>query len=384
MLIPDGVWLDLPFETYVADPALGSTDLKGILLNAVYWHGANRNPVWMRILAEMQSKTQKLKAAAGQTYGSCLHTIALEPDQFDARYFVLPPMPDDMPETKADIAEALRAIGQTPPSMSRKFIEFEAMARMWGIKLAEDWALELREIAAGRMIIPEAWRASLDIVKRVLDRHSEASKFLQRGRAEVSVFYTDEHGDRYKVRFDYLRVRTLADVKSYENKAGGDAVATFCQAKDKWAYDFQAALYMWVRVNVLPDLVARRRVWKGQPVMNEGVLEAFPPTEADLAFLDEVAAFPNPTWWWIAISTLGVPEVDTISFPAGLMAWASANVQVEQAKATYREYREAFGADDNEMWIKDRGLIQLTDFNFSRRATDRGAVLHESMDAHRD
>lgn len=380
MLIPDGIWLDLPHEVHVADPALGSTDLKAILLNAVAWHGANRNPVWRAILAEMQSKGQRIKALTGQAFGSCVHTIALEPDKFDLRYFVPPERPPGLPDTKEQIAAALMERNITPPRKSALRIEFEAMARMFKVPLADDWDDEVRLMAGERQIIPEAWRRSLELTKRVIDRHSEARKFMSRGRGEVSIFYTDEHGHRYKGRFDYLRVRTVSDIKTYENRQGNDAVETFAMARDKFLYAMQAVNYMDIRTNILPDLVAKRRIWRGTPITtDDGHIEALPPTADDLKFLDEVAAFTTPTWWWIAVSTLCIPEVDTIRFRPELMAYSSARVQVDQAKMVYREMRERFGDDDTEMWISDRGLIDFADHSFSTRALNKGAPVYDRL-----
>lgn len=380
-LIPDGIWLDLPHEVHVADPALGSTDLKAILLNAVFWHGSERNPTWRAILAADQSKVSLARAASGKAFGECLHTIALEPDQFDARYYVPPERPD-LPDTKDEIAAELTSRGLTPPSKNQPKVMFEAMARMYGVTLADEWDDLIRLEANGRRIIPQNWRARVELTRRVMERHSEAMKFLRRGRAEVTVIYTDENGDRYKVRMDYLRVRTIADVKSYENKAGGEAVATFSAASAKFCYDVQAVNYMEVRTDVLPRLVAERKVWRGAPVFtDDGHVEALPPSADDLKFLDEVAEFDKPSWWWVAISTMGIPEVDTIEFSPRLLAWSAAKVQLDQAKQTYRDFRERFGADDTEMWVSDRGLIRLTDANFSARSMNRGAVLHDTISA---
>ena len=101
-------------------------------------------------------------------------------------------------------------------------------------------------------------------------------------------------------------------------------------------------------------------------------IEALPPTADDLKFLDDVAAFTSPTWWWIAVSTLCIPEVDTIEFPTDILAYAAAAVQVEQAKQTYRDMRKRFGDGDDEMWISDRGLLRFTDYSFSQRAMSCG------------
>ena len=381
MLIPDGIWIGLPHANHVADPALGSDDLKALLLNPVHWHGSQRNPVWKRLLAEMNGEANPkavFRRELARRYGECVHVLALEPDAFDERYFTPPPRPD-FPSTKDEIAAALIAEGHTPPAKSKLLIEFEAMARMHGLPLAEDWDVHVATIAAGRQIIPESWREPLALTERVIKLNRHARRFLERGMAEVSMFWTDDDGHRYRVRFDYLRRRTVADVKTYDNKAGGDPVAVFSSARERWCYDLQAVHYMEARINVLPRLVAERKVWRGIPTagVEPGSVYAHPATADDLAFLDDVAAYTDPSWWWVTISTGGIPEVDTIEFPKELAAYGAAKVQLDQAKQNYRDMRERFGPDDSEMWIADRGLLRFTDLNFSRRSLDRGAVLHD-------
>lgn len=380
MLIPDGIWIGLDHDRYVADPALGSGDLKDILASVVQWHGRKRNPTWRALLAESSSK-KALIAAARTEFGTAFHVIALEPEEFEARYCVRPPEPD-LPSTKEDIARELIKRGVQPPKMSAKSIMFEAQARMHGIVTLADWktdnALELGE----RIGISQNWLIALETMRKVMERHSQAMRFLSKGLAEVSVFYTDPDGYRFKIRMDYLRVRTVADLKTYALRKGLGAVESFNRSRNEFAYEVSAAQYMHVRTDIMPDLVAKGRIWRGNPELDtEGDVTALPATPADRKFFDEVAAWTSPRWWWVAASTGGVPEIDTIEFRQDITAFSAAMFQVEQAKATYREFRERFGPDDNELWVEDRGLIALTDeHHFSRAAMSRGSVLHETIE----
>jgi hypothetical protein len=370
-LLRDGIYLNLPNRIYQANPALGGGDHRSLLLNAVQWHGRERNPTWRALNPPSEEET------AAQRFGTALHCMVLEPEHFEDRYYVEPPRPY-LPRTKDEINAELAAMGRQTLSTSKKSVEFEAAARLAGIMLKSDWDDEHAIIANGRESISERWQVALQTLDRVIQRHSKAQRFISNGRAEVSIIYTDEHGVRLKCRFDYLRVRTVCDVKTYAQRSGAGAIEGFCSARDAFAYDLAAAHYMDLRINALPALVAAGHVFDARKG-DDGIWNVIA-DKADLDFMGQVAEFREPRWWWLACSTMGVPEVDTINFPMSLLAFSSAQTQVEMARAKYREMRGIFGEDDNEMWMEDRGLVALTDQNFSQRSINRGAAMYETVE----
>ena len=256
----------------------------------------------------------------------------------------------------------------------------EAHAR--GITVYEDWDAELEIWRNGRELLSPRTVMRLKVFKALAQKHSNAGKFLKNGRSEVSVFWTDEYGHRYKARFDYLRVKTVADLKSYAVRHGSGAIDTFVGAIDTFAYDFSAAWYMDCRTTVLPKLVAEGKVYRPHPThLNSGEdYVAIDPASEDMEFFRKVAAFENPVWVWITCATGGYPEVDAIEFPTDTLRYSAAQFQVADAKRRYREFYEKFGEDPTVPWIEDRKLVRLTDFNLSsQRATNRGAIMWESV-----
>lgn len=380
-MIPDGVFFGLPNEAYQADRALGSSDLKECLLRVVQWHGRKRNSVWME---HLKPKGKDADVESIHTaFGSALHCAVLEPDAFDERYMIEPETPD-WPKTIEEIRRAVQRSGNGHflPDKPINHSAHVAAARAANVKTASDWADELRLMAAGRIQISAKWKFELLTLQRVIERHSVAGKWVRGGRSEVSVFWTDEHGHRYKCRFDYLRIRTVCDIKTYGIKKGSTPVESFLKAVADFAYDFSASVYMDARVNVLPRLVevgAIFEVMGAEEVDGEWLVNFDEASPEDVAFMDKVAAYKEPVWAWLAAAKFGIPEVDIVEFPNDLMAWRSAEVQVEMAKQNYRDMRAKFGDDDNEMWTEDRGHIRLTDFNFSARTTGRGEVRHETI-----
>lgn len=376
MSIPDGIYLGLDHQTYIDDDALGAHDLLECLLDPCNWHANHRNPLWR----ELNPPSEKESAATA--FGTALHCMALEPDEFDNRYLVEPERPA-LPKTKEDINAALAEIGRPTLKSGDKKELYESAARMAGIKLASDWEAEMAAICAGRERISPQWDIALRMLGRVIERHSHARKFLSNGRSEVSVFWTDATGLRLKCRFDYLRIRTCADVKSYARRKGMTPMEAFASAMRTFAYDFQAAHYMDCRVNVMPGLIEEDRLWRvvapvqGFIETDDGLTLGIP-MEADTKFFEDLADWEKPSWHWLACMTMGVPQVDCVEFPQDILAFAAAQTQVDLAKQRYRDFREKFGADDAEMWIDDRGLIKVSDAMFTSYSTNRGADLFES------
>jgi PDDEXK-like uncharacterized protein DUF3799 len=371
MSLPDGIYLNLDFDTYRADPALGSHDLLDCLTGPVQWHGRNRNEVWRQIIVGADDGTPST------SYGTALHAMALEPEAFGDRYFVAPAKPD-LPETISEIKAAIdheghaRVIAESSPK-----IMWERRAAECGIRLVKDWAAEVEELRGDRQVIHDEWATALNMLHAVLQRHSQAPKFLRNGRAEVSMFWTDANGDRWKVRFDYLRIRTVADVKTHAYRAGEDPITSFCGALSRFGYDFLAAVQLDARITVLPRLVEQGLIING---------DGSPASDEDFDFFGQVAAWIEPSFWFVACMTGGgltpwkcVPEVDTIEFPRSLVAYAAAQVQVEQARTNYRTMREAFGDTCDSLWVDDRGLVRLTEFNFSQRTLERGMAKWEKV-----
>jgi hypothetical protein len=368
-MIPDGIYLNLPMEAYRADPALGGGDLAAILANPVQWHARERNRAWRELNPPSEEET------AASKFGTALHTMVLEPKAFDSRYHVEPTMPN-LPDTKSQIAAQLILRHIKPPATGELKVVFEAQARLYGIKLLDDWKFEQAMERGERTAISAAWARALQLLRNAVDMHSVAPKYLRNGYAEVSVFWTDPDGIRLKCRYDYMRLRPVSDVKSYAHRAGQEPIATFVSAAESFGYDFRAAHYCHMRIEAVPALVGAGHVYEGFIFTETGKLQQV--DADDMEFFVKAAAEPEPAWCWIACMTQGFPEVDAIEFPMSLMQFSVAAAQVDLARQTYREFRERFGDDPETPWRADRGLVRLTDFNFmSNRAKDRGSVKWE-------
>lgn len=383
-MLADGVYLDLPEEVYHADQALGSTDLKRLLAQPAQWHWKNRNPVARELAGEAP------EASAGMRFGSAFHKMVLEgPEAFEAAYALEPERPDGLLKSIAEIQGWLIDGGlyANAPKKSAPRAEWLAYARECGCTLLlDDWTAATEAELAGREAISRQWHAAIAMAQAVMLRHSAASRVLRGGLAEVSVFWTDERGIRLKCRFDYLRIKTTVDVKTFALRDDDEPIDGFCRQVASYAYDLQAAHYHDLRTRALPALIDAGHVYRWVREAGEGLawIGWEPAHGSDRELICKIAEASRegvaepPSWTWLAFQTLGAPAVDVIEFPLGGVVHGAALSQLQTAKDNYARYREAFGDDDAAMWIEDRGRVLLSDMSLPSWITSRGVPKWET------
>lgn len=298
----DGIYFGLDDETYFADRALGSTDLKLLLGDvSAFW--------WERSGLEVE------KDSPSRQIGRAVHRFVLEgPDRFAACYG----------------RAALN--GSTKEGRA----ESEAIAAAGKVRLkAEDYD---RIVAAGTLI-----RSNPHV----------ASAFTG-GMPEVSVFWTEDvDGEpvRRKARFDYLKVRAIVDLKSCAPFADATFGATWRRAMRFWRYHVQAAAYIQARWQI-PRLVAEGRVF-GE--VDREWLDRVVATSArpeDGAAPADTFAFAFVFW-----ASSGPPLTGGGYLSPGNPLFEQGAADVARALSRYVECRREFG--DERAWIRPEPFAEL-------------------------
>lgn len=370
-MLPLGLHFGLSEEEHHADPGLGSSDMKGLLYSPPRWQ-------FKRLKDLREALGLGDKEGDGETlskqFGSLIHTVVLEGmDAFDARYVVAPDMPADVLTTKEAIREKLgRAC--TLPSTA-KLYDYEVQAKLAGFRTSEDWKIEKLIEMEGREEISKRWRSTMILIDRVLDAprpdrdgRSLRDIVLTDGFPEVSFFWIDEEtGVRCKARFDWLRPGPLIDLKTHGAQDDAETIDSFTNSISRYCYDLQAAHY----IDAYRQITAA--VDAGLVQVHNGAT----PDQAWLKRLARAASNPDPKWIWLAVQTIGMPEVDDIEFDASMIMTAAWQ-QVRAARGNYVAYRDRYGEDD--FWVAMRGRVILQDQSFpgaarmSSRAMDRWTV----------
>lgn len=363
MIHAPGIYFGMTNEEYQADESLGSGDHKALLANPVQWQFKRLRELRDTLgIGETElERKRKDEGAVGKAFGDVIHTALLEPDTFEDRYYVEPPVPAGYLDTIDDLKEALEPLGRVLHRAAKR-IEYVMEARKLGLPLIEDWKAQQLMAAEGKQPLSPRWNATRLLIQRIVEQPSEhyggksqREAILTGGQPEVSIFWVQD-GVPLKCRFDYLRIKAVIDAKTYAAREGEPSLASFLSAVKRYAYDLQAAHYLEGRAQIAAA-VAEERVFG----------------EHDPAWLAKVAAFPaeNVTWTWLAVQTVGMPEIDVLEFRASMLLDA-AGVQLREARREYQAHVETYGAD--EPWPAKRGVIVFDDQVFEAAYAMRGMM----------
>jgi hypothetical protein len=287
----DGLYFGLDEDVYHADPAMGSTRLKLLLGDpAAFW--------WE------QSGLDPQKDSPFRQIGRAVHRFVLEGrERFEAAY------------GRAELNGATKAGKE----------ESEAIAEAGKIRMkAEDYD---RVASAGALI-----RANPNVAKAFTG-----------GMPEVSVFWTvmiDGVPVRRKARFDYLKVRSIVDLKSCAPFADWTFGATWRRAMKFWRYPIQAAAYMEGRAE-LPRLVSEGMVFG----------------DHDPAWLAQVCAAEAYAFSFVFWASSGAPLTGGGYFSPGNAKLAEGHDLVARALTRYVQFSREFGPD--RAWIVPEDFAEI-------------------------
>lgn len=174
-------------EAYHADAAIGSTTLKTIDKKSVL-HAVN----------------QTIKETDALVFGSALHCLILEPEQFDDKYAV-------------------------KPVCDRR------------TKLGKELYAEFLEESEGKTIITQEQHTAVHGIAKSLANHPLVSNMLQGGESEVSYFADDSfYQVTRKCRLDYFKNGTIIDIKTCTDASPQG----FLRSVIKYNYHLQASYYL--------------------------------------------------------------------------------------------------------------------------------------------
>lgn len=355
--LDDGIYFGLPEAIHHAQDAIGSSGLKALLSNPIngFWRKSPNGKRIMQALGleEPQAEEQSL----AQQFGTATHTLVLEPDQFDARYIETEDAPPEYLTSRDSIREGLERASAYLPPRSAGREEYIMAAKRAGLKVIDDWKVDFAIKAMGRTVLSRRWRAQLrmiehlvDVKRSDLDGKSLREVNLVNGYPEVTIIW-HEDGIRMKARIDYLRLAGMIDVKTYGCPDDAVPVSFFLGQIAKYAYELQAVHYghAWAKMG---DLILQGRVFG----------------EHDAGWLKRLKVDAKPQWRWLAIQSMGMPEIDYADFTAGLVEGA-AEAQRRQAIETFRRYDEQFGSE--QPWVSMRGRIVIDDATLDAAGVQR-------------
>jgi hypothetical protein len=296
----EGVHLGLPLEEYLADPALGSTDLRLLRRNPTsYWHFSHMNP------------QRQIKTTPYLERGTALHVLLLEGDRAFANRYL----------------------------RGRERPEYLTPAEKGALTKAEN----KRAAAEGMEVLPAADYDRVLKSRIIINRHPIMSTCFTNGIPEVSVFWRRD-GVRRKARLDYLKTFGVGDLKSAGNPYSRDFREVCTQAIRNYDYGMQAAHYLEARGQIPAQVQA-------------GKVTVHPMGEVQFERFRSVVTSVGLGWQWVFFCTDGAPDAMSYKWTAGNPMLEQAGKDVEIAVARYVGYKRKFG---NAEWVLIREVEELT------------------------
>jgi hypothetical protein len=324
----DGVYFGLSETSYFSDDALGSTDIKRLLLSgAEYWYHSLRNP---------HRPNEDTRARRN---GRAIHTcILFGRETFDKQY-TCELSKDDYPDalvTVDDIKRELRAVGCT---VSGSKNELTARLRQEGEYVFWDELLA-EQAASGREVLKreDYWRI-VDAEQNIRNMEELSACFVN-GAPEVSVFWTID-GVRFRARFDYLRLNSIIDLKSYSNLRGKDPQIAVNDSLFNYKYDLQASHYLTGREHM-------RRLIRAGRVFGD----------MDRNWLQKLADVDDYLFTFVFYQMNGAAISEAVNIVPGSIPEGAASVDVGRAIDRYKQYQARFG---DGQWFHMAKIRTLTD-----------------------
>jgi hypothetical protein len=353
-LIADGVYLDLPMEHYIDDPAISGSGLKKLLVSPTdfKWELPKRNPLF----TPSESDARLL--------GTLVHCAVLEGmGAFDDRYFVAPEFDDNDPRVirTADHAKTwLADRGEKKTGLKAELFErVKACADLMKLEGAaedelpvflDDAIAALAAMGNGRRIkIKQRDHDYVAQVCAVVRAWPDVAALFAAGAGlpEVSVFWTD-NGVRYKARLDWLSAAAVVDIKKFgKMPPRGTSLEGFLQQEAMfYCYDTQA--------------VHNRRAAMQIPLLlKAGLCSAS--GEGARARLDLLTAISDaivrepPIFHWLWLRTPGPPQGLLMDFHHETKRWEHCEFEIDQvALENLQRYRKTCGheLEQDRPWVQ--------------------------------
>lgn len=336
-----GIYFNLPAELYHSDPAIGSTDLKILALDACDFQ-------WQR-LEKVNAEPEELHLK----FGDALHTRLLEGKAAFNRRFYREFDESEYPnalKTVKDITEKLKDFdfkpkkGQVKADLIRELLGFDPTVEILDVLKADYDAKH-----EGKTPLPSELYRRVELSAEWARKDKYLEPFIDEdgvkvGANEVSVFVEIE-GVRFKGRFDWLLPHMIVDFKSYSKRGQlKPKKHIIINAINRYRYDLQEALY--------------RREWRHlKEAYDAGTLQVFgEPPHPD--FIRQCFDRDDVAWAWLFIASDDAPTSMVLPWNAHF-AQAASEDKVEAAIKKYLHFAGQYG--EHEYWPPEDVAEEIVD-----------------------
>jgi hypothetical protein len=231
----DGVYPDLPFEDYLAEPRLSSSGIKDILVSPLtFWTNSWLNPD----RAERNTEPMRI--------GRAYHARVVEgAEAFHERYAVKPD-PADYPDALRTVEDMKAALAERGWPQTGRKDELKSRLQDYLAEIENDNVVFWDDIntppEGKELLSPDVFKR-VEIAAAMIERHPQLSKAFTGGQSELSIMWHDENGIALKARLDYLKPKVIVDLKTFSNPFGKPMERAIVSAMATYRYHIQMAVY---------------------------------------------------------------------------------------------------------------------------------------------
>lgn len=324
-----GVYFGLPDAEYFKDPALGSTDIKRLIISpADYWGGSLYNP------HREQESSRYLDRGHG------IHAYVLFGHEFFERHYERQIQKSDFPDALVTIDDLRRALRQIEMAVSGKKEELIARIKSSSTRFQIWDDLVAAQEKTGKTILKPDDCDRILIAAAMIQKNPALANCFENGIPEVSIFW-EQDGVRFRSRIDWLRLNSSVDLKSFTNPMDRPMAQAIESSFWNQRHDLQASLYLTART------VMRRFIKEGRVF-----------GDVDRDWLNKLAEVEDDVFVFVYFKMEGATVTRGKWIRRGGHIDGAAGVIIERAADIWRENWKLFG---DSMWVDMAPLEEMTE-----------------------
>lgn len=375
-LPPDGIYFGMPEEEYHALPALSSHGIRRLAASPMtFWATTS----WLSEKRRKAERERNLEERIHQIVGKAYHCRIMEGTEEFSRRFAIDLSPEECEgalESMDQIKAALNEAGEKPvPRVQDELPDGTPFLRP---ARKDDWIDQLldvdpsakvlsrlrrqhREAHEGKLFISRDCYEQIEIAAAMIERDPEICHAFKGGYPEVVlIWHCARTGVPMKARVDYLKLRSIVDLKSIGNQR---------ERSLEQAIRFEIAGYHY---NVQPSVYVEG-VDAVRKLVREGkaLIAAHGADEARMSELETWAykwSQQSETEWLFVFQQKGdAPVTRGCFYPLGGTTRLLTDDIVLRQKRRFREFSEIYGVDP---WLDVRPIYDLADEDIPPGATE--------------
>jgi hypothetical protein len=342
----EGLFFGMPDHVYHSIPALSTGGTKKMASSPMlFWASCP----WLN------ENYEEREAEEHFDVGHAYHCRILEgAEEYAKRYAIgldkkqHPNALDTLKDIRAAYPEGIKPKGASKRECFDNLKQFDGTVELWDDLLAEH-----ERANEGKTMIPAKINHQIEIAAAMIEKDPELGQALTGGYPEVSFFWIcAKTGVPMKARVDYLKIKTMVDLKSLQNTQERSIENAIRMDIANRRYGLQPSVYFEgareVRKLVREKGSAAITVWGAEGVR-----------EAEVEWAKKWAAHTMPDEWLFIYQQKGIaPVTRGLFWPRGGTTKMLCDDIVLRMKRRFRDFAETFGTDP---WIDHAPIYDLDD-----------------------